>query len=67
MLQLNQGSHPAQQRLILRAGCPSGQFADAPCLYSPDPTAPRLTAAKFWPKHLLDGLPFSNDHAQKTV
>ncbi len=35
MLQLSQGSHPAQQRLIFEElVAQSGQFAQPPCLYS---------------------------------
>ena len=67
MLQLNQGSHPAQQRLIFEELVAHQISLLTRRAYIRQITAPRFNSSKVLAKHLLDGLPFQMTHAQKRV
>ena len=67
MLQLNQGSHPAQQRLIFEELVAHQVSLLTRRAYIRQITAPRFNSSKVLAKHLLDGLPFQMTNAQKRV
>ena len=67
MLQLNQGSHPAQQRLIFEELVAHQISLLTRRAYIRQITAPRFNSSKVLAKHLLDGLPFQMTNAQKRV
>lgn len=67
MLQLNQGSHPAQQRLIFEELVAHQVSLLTRRTYIRQIAAPRFNSSKVLAKHLLDGLPFQMTHAQKRV
>ena len=67
MLQLNQGSHPAQQRLIFEELVAHQVSLLTRRAYIRQIAAPRFNSSKVLAKHLLDGLPFQMTHAQKRV
>ena len=67
MLQLNQGSHPAQQRLIFEELVAHQISLLTRRAYIRQIAAPRFNSSKVLAKHLLDGLPFQMTHAQKRV
>ena len=67
MLQLNQGSHPAQQRLIFEELVAHQVSLLTRRAYIRQIAAPRFNSSKVLAKHLLEGLPFQMTHAQKRV
>ena len=67
MLQLNQGSHPAQQRLIFEELVAHQVSLLTRRAYIRQIAAPRFNSSKVLAKHLLDGLPFQMTNAQKRV
>ena len=67
MLQLNQGSHPAQQRLIFEELVAHQISLLTRRAYIRQIAAPRFNSSKVLAKHLLDGLPFQMTNAQKRV
>ena len=67
MLQLNQGSHPAQQRLIFEELVAHQVSLLTRRAYIRQIAAPRFNSSNVLAKHLLDGLPFQMTHAQKRV
>ena len=67
MLQLNQGSHPAQQRLIFEELVAHQVSLLTRRAYIRQIAAPRFNSSKVLAKHLLDSLPFQMTNAQKRV
>ncbi|MDH0029755.1 MULTISPECIES: ATP-dependent DNA helicase RecG [unclassified Acinetobacter] len=67
MLQLNQGSHPAQQRLIFEELVAHQVSLLTRRAYIRQIAAPRFNSSKILAKQLLDGLPFQMTNAQKRV
>ena len=67
MLQLNQGSHPAQQRLIFEELVAHQVSLLTRRAYIRQIAAPRFNSSKVLANHLLDGLPFQMTNAQKRV
>ncbi|MCH7394417.1 ATP-dependent DNA helicase RecG [Acinetobacter dispersus] len=67
MLQLNQGSHPAQQRLIFEELVAHQISLLTRRAYIRQIAAPRFSSSKVLAKKLLDGLPFQMTNAQKRV
>ncbi|ENW06941.1 ATP-dependent DNA helicase RecG [Acinetobacter beijerinckii] len=67
MLQLNQGSHPAQQRLIFEELVAHQISLLTRRAYIRQIAAPKFTSSKILAKALLDALPFQMTHAQKRV
>ena len=67
MLQLNQGSHPAQQRLIFEELVAHQVSLLTRRAYIRQIAAPSFNSSKVLAKHLLDGLPFQMTNAQKRV
>ena len=67
MLQLNQGSHPAQQRLIFEELVAHQISLLTRRAYIRQIAAPRFDSSKILAKALLDGLPFQMTNAQKRV
>ena len=67
MLQLNQGSHPAQQRLIFEELVAHQVSLLTRRAYIRQIAAPRFNSSKVLAKHLLDGLPFQMTNAQNRV
>ncbi|ENV64700.1 ATP-dependent DNA helicase RecG [Acinetobacter junii NIPH 182] len=67
MLQLNQGSHPAQQRLIFEELVAHQISLLTRRAYIRQIAAPRFSSSKVLAKSLLDALPFQMTNAQKRV
>jgi ATP-dependent DNA helicase RecG len=67
MLQLNQGSHPAQQRLIFEELVAHQISLLTRRAYIRQISAPRFSSSKLLAKKLLEGLPFQMTNAQKRV
>jgi len=67
MLQLNQGSHPAQQRLIFEELVAHQISLLTRRAYIRQIAAPRFSSSKVLAKKLLEGLPFQMTNAQKRV
>ncbi|WP_277560906.1 ATP-dependent DNA helicase RecG [Acinetobacter beijerinckii] len=67
MLQLNQGSHPAQQRLIFEELVAHQISLLTRRAYIRQIAAPKFTSSKILAKALLGALPFQMTHAQKRV
>ncbi|EPF93154.1 ATP-dependent DNA helicase RecG [Acinetobacter gyllenbergii] len=67
MLQLNQGSHPAQQRLIFEELVAHQISLLTRRAYIRQISAPRFSSSKVLAKKLLEGLPFQMTNAQKRV
>jgi ATP-dependent DNA helicase RecG len=67
MQQLNQGSHPAQQRLIFEELVAHQISLLTRRAYIRQIAAPRFDSSKILAKALLDGLPFQMTSAQKRV
>ena len=67
ILQLNQGSHPAQQRLIFEELVAHQVSLLTRRAYIRQIAAPSFNSSKVLAKHLLDGLPFQMTNAQKRV
>ncbi|ENX38123.1 ATP-dependent DNA helicase RecG [Acinetobacter sp. NIPH 2100] len=67
MLQLNQGSHPAQQRLIFEELVAHQISLLTRRAYIRQIAAPRFSSSKVLVKKLLEGLPFQMTNAQKRV
>ena len=67
MLQLNQGSHPAQQRLIFEELVAHQVSLLTRRAYIRQIAAPRFNSSKVLAKQLLNGLPFQMTNAQKRV
>ncbi|MCM1959502.1 ATP-dependent DNA helicase RecG [Acinetobacter modestus] len=67
MQQLNQGSHPAQQRLIFEELVAHQISLLTRRAYIRQIAAPRFDSSKNLAKTLLDGLPFQMTNAQKRV
>ena len=67
MLQLNQGSHPAQQRLIFEELVAHQVSLLTRRAYIRQIAAPRFNSSKVLANHLLDSLPFQMTNAQKRV
>lgn len=67
MLQLNQGSHPAQQRLIFEELVTHQISLLTRRAYIRQIAAPRFSSSKVLAKKLLEGLPFQMTNAQKRV
>ncbi|MEG0347805.1 MAG: ATP-dependent DNA helicase RecG [Acinetobacter sp.] len=67
MQQLNQGSHPAQQRLIFEELVAHQISLLTRRAYIRQIAAPRFDSSKVLAKALLDGLPFQMTNAQKRV
>ncbi|USA46925.1 ATP-dependent DNA helicase RecG [Acinetobacter sp. C26M] len=67
MLQLNQGSHPAQQRLIFEELVAHQISLLTRRAYIRQIAAPRFSASKILAKKLLEALPFQMTNAQKRV
>ena len=67
MLQLNQGSHPAQQRLIFEELVAHQISLLTRRAYIRQISAPRFSSSKVLAKTLLEGLPFQMTNAQKRV
>lgn len=67
MLQLNQGSHPAQQRLIFEELVAHQISLLTRRAYIRQISAPRFSSSKVLAKTLLEGLPFQITNAQKRV
>ncbi|EXB48165.1 ATP-dependent DNA helicase RecG [Acinetobacter sp. 1000160] len=67
MLQLNQGSHPAQQRLIFEELVAHQISLLTRRAYIRQISAPRFSSSKILAKTLLEGLPFQMTNAQKRV
>lgn len=67
MLQLNQGSHPAQQRLIFEELVTHQISLLTRRAYIRQISAPRFSSSKVLAKTLLEGLPFQMTNAQKRV
>ena len=67
MLQLNQGSHPAQQRLIFEELVAHQISLLTRRAYIRQISAPRFSISKVLDKKLLEGLPFQMTNAQKRV
>ncbi|MCH7328818.1 ATP-dependent DNA helicase RecG [Acinetobacter modestus] len=67
MQQLNQGSHPAQQRLIFEELVAHQISLLTRRAYIRQIAAPRFDSSKILAKALLDGLPFQMTNAQKRV
>jgi ATP-dependent DNA helicase RecG len=67
MLQLNQGSHPAQQRLIFEELVAHQISLLTRRAYIRQIAAPRFSSSKILAKQLLDALPFQMTNAQKRV
>ena len=67
MQQLNQGSHPAQQRLIFEDLVAHQISLLTRRAYIRQIAAPRFDSSKVLAKALLDGLPFQMTNAQKRV
>lgn len=67
MLQLNQGSHPAQQRLIFEELVAHQISLLTRRVYIRQISAPRFSSSKVLAKKLLEGLPFQMTNAQKRV
>lgn len=67
MLQLNQGSHPAQQRLIFEELVAHQISLLTRRAYIRQISAPRFSSSKVLAKTLLEGLPFQMTNAQKHV
>lgn len=67
MVQLNQGSHPAQQRLIFEELVAHQISLLTRRAYIRQVAAPRFSSSKILAKSLLDALPFQMTNAQKRV
>ena len=67
MVQLNQGSHPAQQRLIFEELVAHQISLLTRRAYIRQIAAPRFSSSKVLAKNLLDALPFQMTNAQKRV
>lgn len=67
MAQLNQGSHPAQQRLIFEELVAHQISLLTRRAYIRQIAAPRFSSSKVLAKSLLDALPFQMTNAQKRV
>lgn len=67
MLQLNQGSHPAQQRLIFEELVAHQISLLTRRAYIRQIAAPHFSSSKVLVKKLLEGLPFQMTNAQKRV
>ncbi len=67
MIQLNQGSHPAQQRLIFEELVAHQISLLTRRAYIRQIAAPRFSSSKVLAKRLLDALPFQMTNAQKRV
>ncbi|WDZ51594.1 ATP-dependent DNA helicase RecG [Acinetobacter vivianii] len=67
MLQLNQGSHPAQQRLIFEELVAHQISLLTRRAYIRQISAPSFSSSKVLAKKLLEGLPFQMTNAQKRV
>ncbi len=67
MLQLNQGSHPAQQRLIFEELVAHQISLLTRRAYIRQISAPRFSSSKVLAKKLLESLPFQMTNAQKRV
>lgn len=67
MLQLNQGSHPAQQRLIFEELVAHQISLLTRRAYIRQIAAPRFSSSKVLAKKLLEALPFQMTNAQKRV
>lgn len=67
MLQLNQGSHPAQQRLIFEELVAHQISLLTRRAYIRQISAPCFSSSKVLAKKLLEGLPFQMTNAQKRV
>ncbi|MCU4379193.1 ATP-dependent DNA helicase RecG [Acinetobacter haemolyticus] len=67
MLQLNQGSHPAQQRLIFEELVAHQISLLTRRAYIRQIAAPQFTSSKVLAKQLLEALPFQMTNAQKRV
>lgn len=67
MVQLNQGSHPAQQRLIFEELVAHQISLLTRRAYIRQIAAPRFSSSKVLAKRLLDALPFKMTNAQKRV
>ncbi|MEB6480010.1 ATP-dependent DNA helicase RecG [Acinetobacter vivianii] len=67
MLQLNQGSHPAQQRLIFEELVAHQISLLTRRAYIRQISAPRFSSSKVLAKKLLEDLPFQMTNAQKRV
>lgn len=67
MLQLNQGSHPAQQRLIFEELVAHQISLLTRRAYIRQIAAPRFSSSKVLAKKLLESLPFQMTNAQKRV
>ncbi|WHR56765.1 ATP-dependent DNA helicase RecG [Acinetobacter haemolyticus] len=67
MLQLNQGSHPAQQRLIFEELVAHQISLLTRRAYIRQIAAPQFTSSKVLAKQLLESLPFQMTNAQKRV
>ncbi|MBQ1495417.1 MAG: ATP-dependent DNA helicase RecG [Acinetobacter sp.] len=67
MVQLNQGSHPAQQRLIFEELVAHQISLLTRRAYIRQIAAPRFSSSKVLAKRLLDALPFQMTNAQKRV
>lgn len=67
MVQLNQGSHPAQQRLIFEELVAHQISLLTRRAYIRQKAAPRFSSSKVLAKRLLDALPFQMTNAQKRV
>jgi ATP-dependent DNA helicase RecG len=67
MLQLNQGSHPAQQRLIFEELVAHQISLLTRRAYIRQISAPRFSSSKVLAKKLLEALPFQMTNAQKRV
>lgn len=67
MVQLNQGSHPAQQRLIFEELVAHQISLLTRRAYIRQIAAPRFSSSKVLAKSLLDALPFQMTNAQKRV
>ncbi|NNP67014.1 ATP-dependent DNA helicase RecG [Acinetobacter sp. Ac_5812] len=67
MQQLNQGSHPAQQRLIFEELVAHQISLLTRRAYIRQIAAPRFSSSKVLAKKLLEGLPFQMTNAQKRV
>ena len=67
MLQLNQGSHPAQQRLIFEELVTHQISLLTRRAYIRQIAAPSFSSSKILAKQLLDALPFQMTNAQKRV
>ena len=67
MLQLSQGSHPAQQRLIFEELVAHQVSLLSRRAYIQQIEAPRISASRQFAKQLLSSLPFEMTNAQKRV